>query len=380
MSKQKIELGLHLQNLEKMREILQSCEASAERIAALTPTIQQFHTGAVPGELAAFSEEPGIYADLREAQWLLSAENHIANMMGLYWIKAIIRARCHAEGVPIAFNGEEEKELASAKHSGPASNETEIHINPIAIDEYIKAVSGGGESAYPTGKPADMLMGRALNAEYVAELVETTGIDKETLQGILKRSFLCELKEVDFYTLIGAAIAQGSIKQRMAGMLVKIVNNPKDRKQWRQEAADMLAEYGYDGKIMLEWKEPFQVGQESMKMARDSEGGKEHGSRTKLNADPTNEQAEAWRKICALLDELRPGWIDGNIKGVDSALKTITTMAEKADFAEVEPDLFAVGFQWKDVRDVWQYGLGPAGLEWHKKQGFETRLVYTTRK
>lgn len=378
MSKQNIELDL--EDLKKMQDIFDYCQASAERIAALTPTIQQFHTGAVPGELAAFSEEPGIYADLREAQWLLSAENHTANMMGLYWIKAIIRARCHAEGVPIAFNSEEEKELASAKHSGPASNETEIHINPIAIDEYIKAVSGGGESAYPTGKPADMLMGRALNAEYVAELVETTGIDKETLQGILKRSFLCELKEVDFYTLIGAAIAQGSIKQRMAGMLVKIVNNPKDRKQWRQEAADMLAEYGYDGKIMLEWQEPFQVGQASTKMARDSEGGKEHGSRTKLNADPTNQQAEAWGKICALLDELRPGWIDGNIKGVDSALKTIATMAEKADFAEVKPDLYLTGFQWKDSQGAWQFALGPAGSAWYESQGFKTRFVYVTQK
>ncbi|HJE62538.1 MAG TPA: hypothetical protein K8V46_03250, partial [Alcaligenes faecalis] len=182
-------------------------------------------------------------------------------MMGLYWIKSIIKARCHAEGVPIAFNSEEEKELASAKHSGAASNEIEIHINPIVFDEYIKAVSGGGEAAYPAGKPVDMPMGRA-----------------------------------------------------------------------------------------------------------------------KLNADPTNQQAEAWRKICALLDELRPGWIDGNIKGVDSALKTIATMAEKADFAEVKPDLYLTGFQWKDSQGAWQFALGPAGSAWYESQGFKTRFVYVTQK
>lgn len=179
MSQQKIELGLNLEDLKKMQEILKSCEASAERIAALAPTIQQFHTGAVPGELAAFSEEPGIYADLREAQWLLNAENHIANMMGLYWIKAIIRARCHAEGVPIAFNSEEEKGLASAKHSGAVSNETEIHINPIAIDEYIKAVSGGGESAYPTGKQCSQVSTKmARDLAESAERVSIPGVNK----------------------------------------------------------------------------------------------------------------------------------------------------------------------------------------------------------
>lgn len=444
MSKQKIELGLHLQNLEKMQEILKSCEASAERIAALAPTIQQFHTGAVPGELASFSEDPGIYADLREAQWLLNDENHIANMMGLHWIKAIIKARCHAEGVPIAFNGKEEKELASKQNVGPVENKVEIRLDPAfpksvfacddkgngaflpasevnisfespspELEEYIKGVSKGLDPARGMGKPVDMLMGRALNAEYVAELVETTGIDKETMQGILKRSFLCELEEVDFYTLIGAAITQGSVKKRLADMLVKIVNNPKGRKQWRQPAADMLAECGYGGKIMGDWQEPFQGGQVSTKMARDlavaetksqpsgvivdspldylnqeqvqkaidAHERNVNAVRAMEEIEKTDKKtADAWLKVCALLDELRPGWINKEIGGVESALKTITTMAEKADFAEVKPDLYLTGFQWKDSQGAWQFALGPAGSAWYESQGFKTRFVYVTQK
>lgn len=57
-------------------------------------------------------------------------------------------------------------------------------------------------------------------------------------------------------------------------------------------------------------------------------------------SEATSQQADAWFSVCNLLDELSPGWSEGNGTGVEKAVATIRAFADTArTFLEITEGL-----------------------------------------